>query len=98
MTKTKPLWQPRYSTTPAIVQRLLEIEAVRTAFGMMALPPAVETELRRQARLHSTHYSTRIEGEVGLLITAAESKRNQAYGLTAIYRQYLDGLTAMGAE
>lgn len=62
MTKAKPLWQPPYSTTPAIVRRLLEIEAVRTAVGMMALPPAVEVKLRHQARLHATHYSTRIEG------------------------------------
>lgn len=72
MTQAKPFWQPRYSMTPAIVQRLLEIEAVRTAVGMMALPPAVETELRRQARLHATHYSTRIEGN---RLTLAEAEQ-----------------------
>ena len=72
MTKTKPQWQPRYSTTPAIVQRLLEIEAARTAVGMMTLPPAVEMELRRQARLRSTHYSTRIEGN---RLTLAEAEQ-----------------------
>lgn len=72
MTKTKSLWHPRYSTTPVIVQRLLEIEAARTAVGMMALSPAVETELRRQARLHATHYSTRIEGN---RLTLAEAEQ-----------------------
>ena len=48
----KPLWQPNYTITPATASGLMEIEAAR----------AVQAELRRRARVRSTHYSTRIEG------------------------------------
>jgi hypothetical protein len=36
------------------------------------LPPAAQEELRRKARLRSTHYSTRIEGN---RLTLAEAER-----------------------
>jgi Fic family protein len=57
-----PPWQPRYAITPAIAAKLMEIEAARAVVDHTPLPPAAEAELRRQARLRSTHYSTRIEG------------------------------------
>lgn len=40
----------------------MEIEAARTVVENIHLPPAVEAELRQRARVRSTHYSTRIEG------------------------------------
>jgi len=40
----------------------MEIEAARVAVERTALPLAAEAELRRRARIRSTHYSTRIEG------------------------------------
>jgi Fic family protein len=40
----------------------MEIEAARAVVEHTPLPPTVEAELRRRARLRSTHYSTRIEG------------------------------------
>jgi Fic family protein len=57
-----PLWGPRYAITPAIAAGLMEIDAARAVVEHTPLPPAAEAELRRQARLRSTHYSTRIEG------------------------------------
>lgn len=66
-----PPWQPRYTLTPTIVRSLLEIEAARTAIEHTPLPPAAQEELRRQARLRSTHYSTRIEGN---RLTLAEAE------------------------
>lgn len=68
-----PPWQPRYTLTPAIVRSLLEIEAARTAIEHTPLPPAAQEELRRQARLRSTHYSTRIEGNRLTLAEAEEA-------------------------
>ena len=55
-------WQPRFTIPPAIAQSLMRIEAARVAVAKTPLPPAAEEELRRRARLRSTHYSTRIEG------------------------------------
>jgi Fic family protein len=55
-------WEPRYALTAAIVRRLMEIEAARAAVEHAPLPPAAEAELRHRARVRSTHYSTRIEG------------------------------------
>ena len=55
-------WQPRYTLTSAIARALMRIEAARAVVERTPLPPAAAEELRRRARLRSTHYSTRIEG------------------------------------
>ena len=55
-------WDPRYTLTPAVARGLMAIEAARTVVAHTPLSAAVATELRRRARLRSTHYSTRIEG------------------------------------
>ncbi|MFZ1508810.1 MAG: Fic family protein, partial [Anaerolineae bacterium] len=51
-----------YTLTPAIARGLMTIESARTVVETTPLPPAVEAELRRRARVRSAHYSTRIEG------------------------------------
>jgi Fic family protein len=65
-------WQPRYTLTAPIARSLMEIEASRAVVEHIALPPAVQSELRRRARLRSTHYSTRIEGN---RLTLAEAQQ-----------------------
>jgi Fic family protein len=55
-------WQPRFTITPAIARGLMQIEAARAVVAHTPLSPAAEAELRRRARIRSTHYSTRIEG------------------------------------
>lgn len=55
-------WKPRYALTAAVARGLMEIEAARAAVEHTPLPPAAEAELRHRARVRSTHYSTRIEG------------------------------------
>jgi len=65
-------WQPRYTLTPAMARRLMEIEAARAAVEQIPLPPAVVSEMRNRARLRSTHYSTRIEGN---RLTLAEAEQ-----------------------
>jgi Fic family protein len=50
----------------------MEIEAARAVVEQHPLPPAAEAALRHRARLRSTHYSTRIEGNQ---LTLAEVDR-----------------------
>ena len=57
---------PRYTFTPTIVRDLMDVE------GLTTLPPAVAERLRQQARVRSTHYSTRIEGN---RLTLAEAEQ-----------------------
>src|SRR3954466_4177979 len=64
-------WQPRYTLTPAMARRLMEIEAAKAVVEQIPLPAAVVSEMRNRARLRSTHYSTRIEGN-RLTLTEAE--------------------------
>jgi Fic family protein len=52
----------RYTFTPTIVRDLMVIEAARQTVQLTTLPPALAERLRAQARLRSTHFSTRIEG------------------------------------
>lgn len=65
-------WQPLYGLTLAMARSLMEIEAARAVVDQIPLPPAVQSELRRQARVRSTHYSTRIEGN---RLTLAEAEK-----------------------
>jgi Fic family protein len=65
-------WQPRYALTPAMARRLMEIEAARAVVEQVSLPPAIQSEMRNRARLRTTHYSTRIEGN---RLTLAEAEQ-----------------------
>jgi Fic family protein len=65
-------WQPRYTLTSQIARSLMEIEAARAVVEHTTIPSAVQSELRRQARIRSTHYSTRIEGN---RLTLAEAEQ-----------------------
>ena len=62
----------RYTFTPAIVRDLLDIESARQIVNLTVLPPQVVERLREQARVRSTHYSTRIEGN---RLTLAEAEQ-----------------------
>ncbi|MBI2191989.1 MAG: Fic family protein [Planctomycetes bacterium] len=65
-------WKPVYTITPKVARLLMEIETSRAEVEHTPLPPTVEAELRRQARIRSTHYSTRIEGN---RLTLAEAEK-----------------------
>ena len=56
------LWKPVYQLNSAIARALMDIEAVKAVVEKTPLSPAVQAELRHKARVRSTHYSTRIEG------------------------------------
>ena len=70
-------WQPRYTLTPTIARGLMEIEGARAVVEHLSLPAAVQSELQRQARVRSTHYSTRIEGNRLTLAEADQVLRGQ---------------------
>ena len=72
MSEPQKIWQPHYSITPDMALRLMEIEGARAVVDRMSLSPAVESELRRRARVRSIHYSTRIEGNRLTLAEAEE--------------------------
>lgn len=62
MNKKQILWEPVYNISPMVARALMEIEAAKAVVDNTPLPPAIEAELRHKARVRSTHYSTRIEG------------------------------------
>jgi Fic family protein len=62
MTVNFPIWNPGYAITPEIARDLMSIESAKTVIDNTPFPPVIENELRRQARVKSTHYSTQIEG------------------------------------
>ena len=72
MNKDKLLWRPSYTITPAMTRDLMAIEAARAVVERAPLTPAAEAQLRHQARLRSTHFSTRIEGN---RLTLAEAEK-----------------------
>ena len=53
---------PKFAITAGIATALMRIEAAKQAVSMLPITPAVIASLRETARLHSTHYSTMIEG------------------------------------
>jgi Fic family protein len=62
----------RFSFTPEIVRALQSIERARAEVTLTVLPPAVAEGLRLRARVKSTHFSTRIEGN---RLTLAEAEQ-----------------------
>lgn len=56
------IWKPIYQLNSAIARALMDIEAIKTVIEKTPLSPAAQAELRHKARVRSTHYSTRIEG------------------------------------
>ena len=52
----------KFSFTAEMVRDLQIIERARAEVGLTVLPPLVMEDLRLQARVRSTHFSTRIEG------------------------------------
>ncbi|MEA2081838.1 MAG: Fic family protein [Elusimicrobiota bacterium] len=72
MNRNLLIWSPRYNISAEIAKVLMEIEAAKAIVENTYLPPSTEEELRRRARVRSTHYSTRIEGN-RLSLKEAES-------------------------
>jgi Fic family protein len=56
------LYQPKFSFSQSIVKDLMSIERSRAIVELMPIPAHIESDLKEQAKLKATHYSTRIEG------------------------------------
>lgn len=65
-------WAPRWSYNDGIVRALMEIAQASAAVEEHAWSPVIEEEIRFRARLRSTHFSTRIEGN---RLTLAEAEQ-----------------------
>lgn len=80
MAKLK-IWNPSYNINSNIARSLMEIESAKTFVDNTPFSPAVESELRYKARIRSTHYSTRIEGNKLTLKEAQEviEKKKQTF-------------------
>lgn len=72
MNKKQTTWKPVYTISPSIARALMDIEAANAIVENTPLSPAVEAELCHKARVRSTHYSTRIEGNKLTLKQAQE--------------------------
>jgi Fic family protein len=62
----------RFTFTPEIVRSIQIIESARTEVGLTVLPPVLAESLRIRARVRSTHFSTRIEGNRLTLVEAEQ--------------------------
>ncbi|HHY20885.1 MAG TPA: Fic family protein [Bacilli bacterium] len=56
------MYHPQFSYTHSIVKDLMSIERSRAIVELMPVPAHIERNLKEQAKLKMTHYSTRIEG------------------------------------
>jgi Fic family protein len=57
-------FNPIYEISAAIAKNLMRIEAAKQKVSMLPLNPTVMASLRESAKLHTTHYSTMIEGNL----------------------------------
>src|ERR1035437_5317584 len=94
----RQMWKPTYTISSIIARALMEIEAANTVVEHTPLSPAIEAELRHKARIRSTHYSTRIEGNRLTLKEAqeiVEKKKGSFHGRerdVSEVRNYWDAL------
>lgn len=56
------MFKPKYKFSKKIISSLMKIEAVKGQFEFLPVTPRLLATLRKSARLLSTHYSTKIEG------------------------------------
>jgi Fic family protein len=56
------MWQPKYETSGQVINALMKIASLRDAISNITLAAKIEAKMKHEARLKSTHYSTRIEG------------------------------------
>ncbi len=55
-------WEPKYIITPKTARYLMDIEKIKQAMETMSIPPAAAAQMKYNAMIKATHYSTRIEG------------------------------------
>ena len=55
-------FRPLYTITPTTARSLMQIEAAKELIGSHPLSLAALANLRQKARVRSSHFSTRIEG------------------------------------
>ena len=55
-------FKPIYTISPAIAEQLMKIEGAKEKVALLPVNPTVLASLRETAKLHTTHYSTSIEG------------------------------------
>jgi len=55
-------WQPKYQISNSIIDSLMKIASLRDAISGTSILSKFEAKLKHEARLKSTHFSTRIEG------------------------------------
>ncbi len=55
-------WNPKYNITTKMARCLMDIEAIKKVMDNISVPPAAAAELKYNAMIRATHYSTRIEG------------------------------------
>jgi Fic family protein len=77
---TNIIWTPKFAITTGIANDLIAIERARLAVEHIHLHPALEEQLRHRARVRSTHYSTRIEGNHLTLAQAQQIVEGKALG------------------
>lgn len=69
---SRSAWEPRWSYNDRIARSLMDIAMASAAVEQHAWSPVIEEEIRFRARLRSTHFSTRIEGN---RLTLAEAEQ-----------------------
>lgn len=99
--KVKP-FNPKYTISPKTVRLLMEIEAIKTEMKGISLPLVTLEQIRQEARVRSTHYSTLIEGNRLTLSeteSAIKSKKIYFFGMerdAAEVRNYWTALVRVG--
>ncbi|MFW6222724.1 MAG: Fic family protein [Bacteroidota bacterium] len=68
----KAMWKPTFSYTDVIVNKLMSLEALKNSIARTNLPSNEMSKLKHEAKIRSTHYSTRIEGN---LLTLAQARQ-----------------------
>lgn len=56
MNKKADMWKPVFKINTAIARALMDIEAAKAVVEITVLSPAMEAQLRKQARIRSTRF------------------------------------------
>ncbi len=96
------MYKSKFTYTQAIVKDLMSIERSKAIVELMSIPAHIERDLKEQAKLKMTHYSTRIEGNTLDLEQVArvvkQKNKDTRIAVEEEVRNYWEALSFLSVE
>lgn len=95
------MYYPKFTYSQVMVKDLMSIERSKAIVELMPIPAHIESDLKEQAKLKMTRYSTRIEGntlDLEQVARVVKQKQNDFCITVKEVRNYWEALSFLAQE